>query len=231
MASKINLERLSRMWWHGLWPGLARLWLRGDFSAWITAAGFTILLNLALVSTFLWPKWLGTGFSLVAWPLVLVVWFGSAIVAFFQYERIVQLKNNLPNQDDTLLIEAQSEYLKGNWSRVQALISRHLHANTRDIPARLLLASMFRHTGNWGKATQQLEIIDRFDESVPWQFEIAKERELIEKTIASLEESQDVDPGHSPNDQQENNLDNNQLATKAEFMGNESRDPVARKAA
>jgi hypothetical protein len=39
-----------------LWPGLARLWLRGDLRGLLAAVGFAGLLNAALVATLIWPE-------------------------------------------------------------------------------------------------------------------------------------------------------------------------------
>ncbi len=231
MSNKINIERFSNVWWVCLWPGLAKLWYRGDFSGWVTAAGFTLLLNQALLSTFLWTRWPGEGFPWIIWPIVGVVWIGSAIVTYLQFERIVQLKSDALNRDDTLLIQAQTEYLKGNWSEVQAVVLRRLKQQPRDIPARLLLATLFRHTGSREKAEQQLEILERFDESAAWRFEIERERELTRQMAV------DVDPTESPiltsdlEDQHANNLEQNLVQATVDLIDGDLQERANRKAA
>ena len=63
------------------WPGLSRLWLRGHAPSLLIAVGFSILLNLALVSTFLWPALLGEAFPALAWPVIGLVWLGSLMIS------------------------------------------------------------------------------------------------------------------------------------------------------
>ena len=63
------------------WPGLSRLWLRGHGPSLLIAVGFSILLNLALVSTFLWPALLGEAFPALAWPVIGLIWLGSLLVS------------------------------------------------------------------------------------------------------------------------------------------------------
>ncbi len=41
------------------WPGLPGLWYRGYASSLLVAFGFSILLNLAVISSFIWPWSLG----------------------------------------------------------------------------------------------------------------------------------------------------------------------------
>ena len=63
------------------WPGLSRLWLRGHGPSLLVAVGFSILLNLALVSTFLWPALLGEAFPALAWPVLGLIWLVSLAIS------------------------------------------------------------------------------------------------------------------------------------------------------
>lgn len=226
MSNERQLIQSRRNWPYCLWPGLARLWFQGDFSALATAVGFTLLLNMALMSTFLWTSWPGKGFPIVIWPIVGLVWFGSAFLSFFHLGKIVHRQKPTVDTYDTLLIRAQTEYLKGNWSEVQSLISQRLKKESRDVPARLLLASLFRHTGNLERARQQLDILDRFDESESWQFEITRERDLIHKLELEREQSTS-----DPNDQRVNNLETNRVKTSVELIDDDRTEGNQRKVA
>ena len=64
-----------------VWPGLSRLWLRGHGPSLLVAVGFSVLLNLALVSTFLWPALLGEAFPALAWPVIGLIWLGCMLVS------------------------------------------------------------------------------------------------------------------------------------------------------
>ena len=80
----------------------------------------------------------------------------------------------------TLFNQAQREYLKGHWEETEILLNRRLAKQPRDVEARLLLATMFRRSLRLEESLEQLDVMQRFDESARWLFEINRERELIE---------------------------------------------------
>ena len=171
------------------WPGLARLWTRGHASSLLVAIGFAILLNLALVSTFLWPNSLGETFPIVAWPTLLLVWTVSGWVSFRNLPDVLAVgRQDLENKGkltDTLFNQAQREYLGGQWAEAKTLLYRRLESEPRDIESRLLLATLLRHERDFGEAISELNTLKRFDESAFWDFEIRRERDLIEMIRSS----------------------------------------------
>ena len=94
-----------------LWPGLPRLWHRGEWSALLTAGGFAVLLNWLLTTTLLWPEVAPVSVRMIGW-LGLAVWWPIAVVAALR-----ELPQTLAATDDDpqmgLFISAQAEYLKG----------------------------------------------------------------------------------------------------------------------
>jgi hypothetical protein len=78
-----------------------------------------------------------------------------------------------------LFNRAQTEYLKGHWTEAESLLRRRLATAERDVEARLMLATLLRRTKRPDLALEQLHEMERFDESVHWEFEIRRERELI----------------------------------------------------
>ncbi len=181
------------------WPGLARLWTKGHWTSLWIAIGFSLLINLALVSTFVWPLLLGENFPYFAWPLILVVWFSSAWVAYRSLPELLTV-GSAPDEleterSDTLFIRAQGEYLKGNWDAAERLLARQLTDNHRDIQSRLLLATLFRHTRKMDLAREQISELGKFDESVHWDFEIQREKQLIE--LIEQQDPEDVLRGNN----------------------------------
>ena len=186
------------------WPGLPQLWLRGNYTSLIWAIGFSVVLNLALVSTFIWPALLGDVAPAIAWPILFLVWL---VTTWGALHSIVDLskppkmsseqersdfsteKSGIIVSDDpaelqrenshTLFNQAQREYLRGHWAEAESLLKRRLKLAERDIEARLLLATLFRHTERLDWASEQLLQLEKYDESVHWNFEIRRERELI----------------------------------------------------
>ncbi len=167
------------------WPGLARLWLRGDWTALIVACGFTALFNLAVISSFIWPELLGPRFPSLIWPILALAWLISYWMSADNWEEtavaVPAIPENLSERLDTLFIRAQEEYLKGDWLVAEQLLHEQLRLWPRDAEARLLLATLMRHGQRWDDACDQLDRLARFDESIPWQLEIARERNLIEQ--------------------------------------------------
>lgn len=180
------------------WPGLPGLWFRGQVSSLLVAIGFSILLNLALVSSFLWPWSLGETFPMVAWPMVLLIWGCSALVAYRGLPDLMAVPTSekvaVPDRPDTLFIQAQREYLGGHWEEAETLLLRRIQRQPRDAEARLLLATMLRHTRRLDEATNQLDDLERYDESLEWRFEIDRERHLIELIESHEETEEKLDP-------------------------------------
>ena len=186
------------------WPGLPGLWYRGQASSLLVAIGFSVLLNLALVSTFLWPWSLGETFPLVSWPIILLIWTTSAWLAYKTVPDWVSApKIATPEQaqlSDDLFIRAQSEYLGGDWPKAETMLRRCLQTWPRDIEARLLLATMLRHTRRLYDASEELEKLLKYDESINWISEIRREQKLLELIKESEKSAPDEHDRLSHND-------------------------------
>ena len=182
------------------WPGLPGLWYRGNMSSLLIAVAFSVLLNLALVSSFLWPWSLGEIFPIVAWPVILLIWVASALITYKNLPDLMAVGTKTAlsesQQSDTLFIQAQREYLGGHWSEAEALLRRCLLGSPRDIEARLLLATLLRHSRRLPEAVEELRSIHRYDESANWMFEIRREQKLIE-LIVEYEDSDSAEDSTS----------------------------------
>lgn len=190
------------------WPGLAGLWLQGRWTSLLLAVGFSLVLNLALVSTFVWPALLGSTTKMVLWPTLLVIWLVGAWNSWRLLNRSGKKGSesrdkSSPATDDTLFIQAQTEYLKGDLTQAESLLVRQLQLDSRDVETRLLLASIYGRSRRIEKATRQLEMLGRLDESRPWKFEIGRLRNQLQTMSPSTEIETDelsTDVEHSPND-------------------------------
>jgi tetratricopeptide (TPR) repeat protein len=166
----------------------------------MVAIGFSILLNLALVTSFIWPWSLGDTFPLIAWPIIFLVWSTSAMLTYRNLPDLMSAEKKLPQnqtiQCDTLFIQAQREYLGGHWEEAEILLRRCLDISDRDIEARLLMATILRHSRQLDKATIELDQILKYDEANSWLFEIQREQRLIE-LIVEHEQAMAVKPDRS----------------------------------
>ncbi len=191
------------------WPGLPGLWFRGQMSSLIVAIGFAILLNLALVSSFLWPWSLGDIFPVVAWPMIFLIWGTSGWVAYHRVTDVMAVPTSEkvadPERPDTLFNQAQREYLGGHWEEAESLLNRRIGNAPRDVEARLLLATLNRHTRRFDKAREQLSEMQRYDEALEWEFEIDREIKLV----ALIEEHEAADQLGNPDEELDDVLPTN----------------------
>lgn len=175
--------------WSVAWPGLTGLWLRGGWIDLVLAVTFGAALNLALVTTFVWPQLLSRdlpvwGLPTAAWVLVLWFW----VLGRGRAVRLLALEaaKSLQPDDvsDALLGEAQTEYLKGHWLEAKSLLTRLLSRRPGDAEARLLLASVYRRSGETELSAQQLTELSRMPAAVRWQEEVDQERRMLAGALA-----------------------------------------------
>lgn len=164
------------------WPGLPRLWLCGDWMSLAIALAFGGVLNLLLVSACSRPEWLPWPVDVLVWLAVAVFWLVSFARA---YRHWPQLERPLHAVDDRgLFLKAQSEYLQGHWFEAETALNDLVQHSHRDVEARLMLATLYRHTKRFDAAINELDEIERFDGAAKWQSEVAAERQLVAQRIA-----------------------------------------------
>jgi len=147
------------------------------------AAAFGVLLNFALISTFVWPQLLSR--SLAPWAVpaaawVLVLWFWMVAARSGARFLASEAAREQPPNDEAnrLLVQAQAEYLKGHLSEAQRVLTQLLETHPGDAEARLLLATLCRRGGRKVEAEKHLtELID-LPQSAAWRMEIASELKL-----------------------------------------------------
>lgn len=165
-----------------LWPGLARLWLRGDWTSVAVAVVFGAALNLLLVSCFVWPEVFPTSLVRVGWFGLAVAW---CIATVRSYRSFPDVRRTAHADERDLFIEAQGEYLKGRWRETESLLQRLICRSPRDVDARLMLATLYRRTRRMEEAFQQLRAMERLDEAERWRWELAREQEMLDRARSS----------------------------------------------
>ncbi len=179
-----------------LWPGLTRLWLRGNWIGLVWATAFAAVVNVLLVATFVWPQWLAISLLLVGWPVAGCVWTYFAWTAFRDLSESYPLGRSDPQSDaaiDERFAQAQTEYLRGDWYKAETLLVQILRSRPHDVEARLLLVTSFRHTKRVDDARRQLRLLTSHEASEKWKWEIAREQErLAELTCANNNTEGDI---------------------------------------
>ena len=163
-----------------LWPGLP--YILGSAS--VRALGVSIaaaaVLNLLLAATFLWDELLAPTARNWGWLVLAVFWVAAAVLFVVQrwwgQTAIVS--------DATVSFQAALEhYLRGDWFQTERLLGAILKANPEDVEARLLLATLFRHTGRRDDARRELQRLADIPAASAWQWEIERELSLLANAI------------------------------------------------
>ena len=209
MLATHQQESGATMGWGSLlvccWPGLPGLWYRGRWSSLCIALVFAVLLNATLLVTFVWTGLVADDtIASLAWPTVLMIWLAAAWTShrnlpdFMSVPDVAAEMAEDEESSDALFIDARREYLRGHWAEAEGLLKRQIQRCPRDAESRLMLATLARHTRQFRVADEQLALLERFDQSLVWREEIARERELLKL------------------------IEDHELAGDDEFVGNDS---------
>ncbi|QDU27921.1 hypothetical protein ETAA8_30120 [Anatilimnocola aggregata] len=166
-----------------LWPGLARLWLRGEIRGLLTAVAFTLAVNFALITTLVWPQlvsrqlppWL---VPTTAWIVVVWFWVAGMRAGGQLAAAIARANRPADKQSFELYRQAQLEYLKGHLLEAESRLLTLLNRTPGDVEARLLLASVQRRTKRPAEARQSLAQLAELSGSALWSEEV--QRELVQ---------------------------------------------------
>ncbi len=162
-----------------LWPGLPRLWFRGDWMGLLSAGGFAAIVNFLVITTLLWPEIAPVPLCAVGFGFALLWWGVGIVLSLREWPQIMAATEDDPYQG--LFIAAQTEYLKGNWIEAEAHLRKLLRRRPRDVESLLLLAAIARRTDRFDQARAQLQNLARLEAAARWQTEIRCERELLRR--------------------------------------------------
>ena len=180
------------------WPGLPQIWRQGAWSGLGLAVGFAVLVNLSLATTLLWSELFTPEVRNALWGGVGIVWLISAILGRIGEHREREREQSGPaGTADTpdRYLEARDHYLKGNWFEAEQVLGDLLHRDPWDTDARLMLATLLRHTGRADEASRQLDRLERLEGSEKWALEICRERERLQEAGRSTGQAGAADLG------------------------------------
>ncbi len=196
MKSREVSRRHRRMHWAAyLWPGLPHLWLRGSWAGLALAVGFAVLLNVTAVSTWVYPEWLAPRLKLACGGATLLVWIVALVETRGELRRLSQrreaesagttpreeaVEQQRADEADRRFVDAQQNYLRGDWIGTERLLLELLRGRPEDVEARLLLATVWRRQNRRREAAGQLRKLDRMEAAGAWRMEIETERCLLQ---------------------------------------------------
>ena len=183
-----------RGWLRYLWPGLPWLWAHGSWSALAVAVGFAALVNLAILSSLVWSELLAPSVRTACWTAVVAIW-GSSAALCYGWDRRRQAADDQSGPEQRCFDEALEHYLKGNWFEAERVLVGLLQGNPRDIDARLMIATLLRHTGRLDEAARQLDQLQRLEDARKWELEISREREWLAEARAQAAEPDEPERG------------------------------------
>jgi hypothetical protein len=160
-----------------LWPGFPRVWFEGAWSGLALAAVFGLLVNFLALASFVWIEWVPVPAVWLGWVVAAAFW-AVGTVFFGRRASLADSTAEAVKHDD-LFRRGLGEYLKGAWFEAESLFSELVAKNPRDVDARLMLATLLRHTSRPADAERQLDELDRLERAQKWREEIERERLLL----------------------------------------------------
>lgn len=161
----------------GYWPGLLSLWRYGRMRGLVLAVAFAILLNGAVIASFVYPEQVPQQARYLLWAVLIVGWWIATRTAARHsgtaVERVVCEVN------EGLFLQAQAEYLKGHWFEAETPLREILKINPEDSDARLLLAGLLRRSARHDEARRQLGRLAKMPSAQKWEAEIRRELALL----------------------------------------------------
>ncbi|MFM1902534.1 MAG: hypothetical protein RLZZ440_434 [Planctomycetota bacterium] len=161
-----------------IWPGLPWLWLRGSFAGLVLAVAFAVTLDVAVVTTFIWPDLVELSFLLAVWTAASIVWLVSTVSAVAAFPPPLSCRP--PAEVDPLFVRARAAYLARDWVAAETRLRELLALAPTDGEAQLLLGTLLRRTGRIDEARRALEQLAQSDAGGRWQRAIRDELARLE---------------------------------------------------
>jgi Tetratricopeptide repeat len=176
---------MGRMpWIWSLWPGLARIRHDGSLIGLIWALLFTTIVNLALVTTWLYAdiELLRTANRTLIWTMIGLFW--AAAVAYNAWNnRRLNHPRRIQAQAD-LFCTARELYLKRNWFDAHKCLTQLLRRNPQDVAGRILLVNLLLRTDRYEEAAIELDRLSRSEVATDWHLEIDRQQARLSEMVA-----------------------------------------------
>ena len=181
-----------------LWPGLPWVWLRGSVAGLILALAFAVVLDLAILLTWVWTEWVATEFALGLWAATAGVWAVATLSAVTTFPPPLPTGRN--EAAEALFVAARDAYLGRDWLAAETKLRGLLVVAPTDGEAQLLLATLLRRVDRRVEARTALEKLARSDAGRPWQAVIRRELTRLAETkpAPAADREANLDDGPEP---------------------------------
>lgn len=176
------------------WPGGRAVWRDGSFVGLAAAIGFAVLLNLAIISFFIWSEWLSPTVRVVVCFCGIALWMGC-VPPWRIWRHRPDGKSIVDGANPRHLFQAlQREYLRGNWFQAEKLLERLHNGESQPLPVKLLCGAILRRLGRGEEALRLLELCEQDDEAIKWNHELARERLALGNLVPTSHREPAADP-------------------------------------
>lgn len=171
-----------------LWPGLPQVWEGGRWSGLAAATGLALAVESLLLTGWVWNEVLSRA---AFGGLALATGCGWLVGVVANRRWLARREIDAGrNSAEDLFPAALTEYLQGNWFPAEQKCRALVRRRNDDVEARLLLATLLRHTDRRTEARAELDALAKFDGAAKWGLEIAHERRLLDE--ADEEQTEEI---------------------------------------
>jgi hypothetical protein len=188
----MNLVRRSTL----LWPGLPWLWLRGSRAGLLVAVAFAIVLDTAIVSSWVWTELVEVEVAAGLWASAGAIWLLGTLSAVSAFPPPLVLTQDAATEK--MFVEARDAYLARDWLSAETKLLALLTLRPVDGEAQLLLASLLRRVGRTQEAKKALAKLVRSDTGLRWQSAVLREQRLLEKALDTPQTDTTNPRAHDP---------------------------------
>jgi hypothetical protein len=176
------------------WPGLPELWYRGELRSLSISIIFAVSFNMAILGTFVWPLWFDSWMIRLLWCALI---FASCFSFFYSRKSWAKINGTSVKDSNSnqRFVDAQRQYLHGNYFEAEAIIQKILADGHQDIEAVLLLVSILRRTRRCQQALQWIERIKLCEKASFWMRELQAEKQQVEALLTSPETGEQLPAG------------------------------------
>mgnify|MGYP006279658389 CR=1 FL=1 len=161
-----------------VWPGMPWLWLRGSRLGLVLALAFAVTVDVAVLTTFVWPELMGLGFSVGLWAATAAVWLISTASAVASFPPPIPRVR--AEAADGLFVQARDAYLARDWLTAEGHLRALLAIAPTDGEAQLLWGTLLRRVGRMAEAREALAKLSRSDSGGRWRAAIDREVAILD---------------------------------------------------
>lgn len=159
------------------WPGLPWLWLRGSAAGLVLAIAFAVVIDAAILTTFLWTELVDLQVAVGLWTAAAAIWIVATVSAVSAFPPA--LPSGRDATVDAMFIAARDAYLSRDWLSAESKLRAALELAPTDGEVQLLLATLLRRVGRLDEAREAIQKLSQSDAGAPWRSAIVRELDLL----------------------------------------------------